>query len=127
MRNLNRHTIKYNPKVINMFADAAEEYTERATHAFLADQVENMENFKNLDQVRNEVQKLPLFLQKDLTAFSELYEIPRHLSFFNLYYSQLSKFLPPKMAENWQCLFTMDRFLMKKPEQDQDNEEVISD
>lgn len=113
MRNLNRHTIKFNPELMSKFADASEEYSELCTHRLFVDHQEFIDNFKSMDEVKLEAKTLPLALQKDLTRDADQFEPPGQMEFFDKFHSQMERFLPKKLSDNWMIVSNVKKFLDK--------------
>ncbi|OMJ82590.1 hypothetical protein SteCoe_16636 [Stentor coeruleus] len=116
MRNLNRHTIKYNAKVMSEFYMKADQYSEIASHRFLGDYWEIKQNQEALDEVKKEGKTLPEYLQRNMQAQPNKYEVPDRLGMFAKYQPQMSKFLPQKLADNWAISANMYLLTQKGPE-----------
>ena len=115
LRNLNRHTIKYNRKVINEFVKVTEEYSDLCTHRLYGEHIEYIENMQALNQVKTEALTLPVYLQKDLCVDPDIYDKPEHYGFFDRYYPQMVRFMPKRMAENWVVVQAGRYFLKMQP------------
>ena len=133
MRNLNRHNTKYNEKLINTFADATEKYNEFAMYRFFGHHREYIENLDCMNQAKAEAATLPKYLQEDLKANQEDYELPNELDFFDKYYPQIVRVLPQKMAETWMIMNSCSKYLDKdeedesKPKRSKDDDDEDDD
>jgi hypothetical protein len=101
IRNLNRITIKYNEKLIEEYANVSEEYSQLATHRYLADHIEFTDNVDCARQAEADSKTLPKFLQDDLNADLPFYSPTKEMSFAFRYSPQISRFMPKRIANNW--------------------------
>ena len=100
LRNMNRHNIKYNSKLMKDYVQTAEEYSMYRTHKYYADHKELTQNLFRMKEVEQDIPTLPAYLQKELQTPPKKFEIPESLSFLGLYESQLTKALPAPLATN---------------------------
>lgn len=116
MRNLNRHTTKYNPKVMAEFCKKADQYSEIASYRFLGEYWEIKQNQDSFEEVKKERKTLPEYLQREMQAQPIKYEVPDHLGMFAKYQPQMSRFLPQKLADNWAISANMYMLTQKGPD-----------
>ncbi|CAG9318081.1 unnamed protein product [Blepharisma stoltei] len=97
LRNLNRHTIKYDKATMNEFTKKAEEFSLYCTHEHFEAFEEYQDHKRCVDQAINEIQTLPDRLKAELMNEGNS-RLPRSQEVLSLYWDQLIRILPPQMV-----------------------------
>jgi hypothetical protein len=116
LRNLHRHTIKYNKKLIDEFSTQAEEYSDYVTHKQFAYHLEWRLAEEAAYEVRNELQTLPKHLQDEIEQDEDDVP-PLQMNYIYKYQPQMSRILPPRMADNWRIMAIIGEIQRKTPDE----------
>jgi hypothetical protein len=117
LRNVNRHNIKYNPKLMKIYVEKSIEHSEIMLHRYFAEYEELNSNLTAVSSGLKETETLPLYLKKEIYGSASKYRSPEANEYLLKYYQQLIKILPPAMAENLECAGNMYEVMIYDPKE----------
>ena len=122
LRNVNRHTTKYNTKLMKQYVEKAEETSDLMLHRYFADYEELRSNLDSAEQVEQEKLNLPAYLSEELGVDDLRFVSTHDQEYLLRYFPQLIKVLPPRVAENIEASSNIYEILVTNPpEVDQKN------
>lgn len=113
LRNVNRHTIKYNKKLMKEYVEKSIQYSEYSLHKYLAEYREFRGNLDSIAEVEAEMEKLPKYLKEELQKEKKEYDTAVENEYILKYYPQLTRILPPKLADTFAASGNIYEILVK--------------
>jgi len=122
LRNVNRHTIKFNKKLMKDYVEKSMQQSEFFLHKYLAEYRELQSNLDSVSEVEAEMETLPKHLINELKEDKREFESSIDNEYLLKYYPQLIKILPPKLVDTVEAAGNIYEILVKDPEEvDQKN------
>lgn len=122
LRNVNRHTIKFNKKLMKDYVEKSVQHSEFSLHNYLAEYRELRGNLDSVAEVEAEMGTLPKYLQDELKEDKREFDSAMDNEYLLKYYPQLIKILPPKLVDTVEAAGNIYEILVKDPEEvDQKN------
>ena len=122
LRNVNRHTTKFNTKLMKQYVERAEETSDIMLHRYFADYEELRSNLDEAEQVEKEKLGLPPYLREELGMDDLRFVSTYDQEYILRYFPQLIKIMPPRVAENIEASSNIYEILVSDPpEVDQKN------